>query len=48
MAKKNSSAYIEYQAQIDALYEFSPEIREILRENRARRQLSSIAKQLEK
>jgi len=46
MAKKNESAYIEDQAQIDALEEFAPRIREILRSYRDKRQLSSIAKQL--
>jgi len=46
MAKKDASAYIEDQTQIDALEEFSPKIREILRGYRAKRQLSSIAKQL--
>jgi DNA-binding Lrp family transcriptional regulator len=44
--KKDDSAYIEDQAQIDAIEEFAPKIREILREYRAKRQLSSIAKQL--
>ena len=46
MAKKNESAYIEDRTQIDALEEFAPRIREILRGYRAKRQLSSIAKQL--
>ena len=46
MAKKDESAYIEDQAHIDAIEEFAPKIREILREYRAKRQLSSIAKQL--
>ena len=46
MTKKNDSAYFEDQAQIDAMEEFAPKIREILREYRAKRQLSSIAKQL--
>ncbi len=46
MAKKDKSSYIEDQGQIDALEEFSPKIREILRGYRAKRQLSSIAKQL--
>jgi hypothetical protein len=40
------NVYIEDQRQIDALEEFAPKIREILREYRAKRQLSSIAKQL--
>ena len=46
MTKKDDSAYIEGQAQIDALEQFAPKIREILRGYRAKRQLSSIAKQL--
>ena len=46
MAKKNDSAYIEDQDQVDALEEFAPRIREILRGYRDRRQLSSIAKKL--
>ena len=46
MAKKDNSAYIEGQAQIDAIEEFAPKIREILREYRAKRQLFSIAKKL--
>ena len=46
MAKKDDSAYIEDQAQIDAIEEFAPKIREILRDYRAKRQLSSIAKKL--
>ena len=46
MAKKNDPAYIEDQAQIDALDEFAPKIREILRGYREKRQLSSIAKKL--
>jgi hypothetical protein len=46
MAKKDKSAYIEDQTQIDALEEFAPKIREILREYRDKRQLSSIAKKL--
>jgi len=36
----------EDQNQLDALEEFSPQIRKILREYRAKRQLSSIARQL--
>ena len=46
MVKKDDSAYIEDKTQIDALEEFSPKIREILREYSANRQLSSIAKKL--
>ena len=46
MAKKDDSVYIEDQTQIDALEEFAPKIREILRGYRAKRQLSSIAKKL--
>jgi hypothetical protein len=46
MAKKDESVYIEDQPQIDALEEFAPRIREILREYRAKRQLSKIAKEL--
>jgi len=46
MTKKNEPAYIEDHAQIDALEEFAPKIREILRGYRAKRQLSSIAKKL--
>lgn len=46
MAKNNESSYIEDQTQIDALEEFAPRIREILRGYRDKRQLSSIAKQL--
>ncbi len=46
MTKKDDSAYIEDQAQVNALKEFTPKIREILREYRAKRRLSSIAKRL--
>jgi len=46
MAKKDDSAFIEDKTQIDALEEFAPKIREILREYRTKRQLSSIAKKL--
>ncbi len=46
MAKKNDPAYIEDQTQVDALEEFGPKIREILRGYRETRQLSSIAKKL--
>ena len=48
MAKKDDSSHIEDHAQIDALEEFAPKIREILREYRVKRQLSSIAKHLKK
>jgi hypothetical protein len=44
MANRDESAYIEDQARINALEEFSPKIREILRGFRDKRQLSSIAK----
>jgi hypothetical protein len=37
MAKKDDSAYIEDQAQVDAIEEFAPKIRELLREYRAKR-----------
>ena len=47
MAKKDESAFIEDQAQIDALEEFAPRIREILRGYRNKRQLSSIARKLD-
>jgi hypothetical protein len=46
MSKKDKSAYIEDQDQINALEEFAPKIREILRDYRKKRQLSSIARQL--
>ena len=46
MAKKYNSAYIENQSQIEALEGFDPKIREMLREYRTKRQLSSIGKQL--
>jgi DNA-binding Lrp family transcriptional regulator len=46
MAKKDESAYIEDQDQIDALEEFAPKIREILRGFRDKRQLSAIAQKL--
>jgi hypothetical protein len=46
MAKKDDPTYIEDRSQIDALGEFAPRIREILREYRAKRQLSKIAKRL--
>ena len=46
MAKKDDPAYIEDQDQVDALEEFAPRIREILRDYRDKRQLSTIAKQL--
>ena len=44
--KKTESAYIEDQAQIDALEEFAPKIRDILRDYRDKRQLSSIDRKL--
>jgi len=46
MAQKDESAYIEDQDQVDALEEFAPKIREILRGYRDKRQLSSIARKL--
>ncbi len=46
MTKKDDPTYIEDRAQIDALEELAPKIREILRDYRDKRQLSSIAKQL--
>jgi hypothetical protein len=46
MFTKNEYGYIEDQAQIDALEEFAPKIREILRGYRDKRQLSSIARKL--
>jgi hypothetical protein len=46
MAPKKDPAYIEDRAQVDALEEFAPKVREILRDYRAKRQLSSIAKKL--
>ncbi len=46
MDHKNDSAFIEDQNQVDALEEFAPKIREILRSYRDKRQLSSIARQL--
>jgi hypothetical protein len=46
MLKSNNDSHAEDQTQIDALAEFTPRIREILRENRDNRQLSSIARQL--
>ena len=46
MGRKAVYGFIEDQEQIDALEEFAPRIREILREYRAKRQLSSIARQL--
>ena len=44
--KNNKVETIEDQAQVDALAEFAPRIREILREFRDERQLTTIAKQL--
>jgi hypothetical protein len=46
MVKKDSTTVAEDQVQIDALAEFAPRIREILRGYRAQRQLSAIAGQL--
>lgn len=46
MAKKDRSVCIEDQSQVDALEEFSPKIREILRDYRNKRQLSSTARKL--
>jgi hypothetical protein len=46
MAKNDDPTYIEDRDYIDALEEFAPKIREILRGYREKRQLSSIAKQL--
>ncbi len=46
MAKQDESTYIEDHAQIDALEEFAPRIREILRGFRDKRQLSAIAQKL--
>ena len=46
MLKKDEPTYIEDNVQIDALGEFAPRIREILRDYRAKRQLSSVAKKL--
>jgi DNA-binding Lrp family transcriptional regulator len=46
MANRDESAYIEDQARINALEEFSPKIREILRGFRDKRQLSAIAQKL--
>ena len=45
MPNKNSHS-IEDKAQIDALEEFAPRIREILRDFRDKRQLSAIAREL--
>ena len=44
--KNNKVETTEDQAQVDALAEFAPRIRAILRENRNERQLATIAKQL--
>ena len=46
MSNINAAATIEDDDPIDALEEFAPKIREILREYRAKRQLSAIARQL--
>ena len=44
--QSNEYNYIEDQEQIDALEEFAPKVREILREYRKKRQLSTIATRL--
>ena len=44
MASKRDPTYFEDQPQVDALEEFAPKIREILRYYRDKRQLSSIAR----
>ncbi len=46
MGKKSTTTYNEDQKQIDALEEFAPRIRQILREYRDKRKLSAIAKKL--
>ena len=46
MTRKDDFAYIDDETQIDALEEFAPRVREILRGYRDKRLLSSIAKQL--
>ena len=46
MGEKVQHGYIEDQGQVDALEEFAPQIREILRNFRAKRQLSAVARQL--
>jgi len=47
MKRKNkNSEVIEDQVQVDALAEFAPRVRKILREYRDKRQLATIAKQL--
>jgi plasmid maintenance system antidote protein VapI len=46
MLKSNNDSHAEDQTQIDALSEFTPRIREILRGYRDNRQLSAIARQL--
>jgi DNA-binding Lrp family transcriptional regulator len=46
MAKQDESPYIEDCVQVDALEEFAPRIREILRGFRDKRQLSAIAQKL--
>jgi hypothetical protein len=48
IGKKDNSSLIEDQAQIDAIEEFATNTRELLRQSRAKRQLSSIAKHLKK
>ena len=44
--KENHPETIEDQAQVDALAEFAPRVRKILREFRDKRQLATIAKKL--
>jgi len=46
MSTNNKSNYIEDQDQFDALEEFAPKIRELLRAYRDKRQLASIARKL--
>ena len=46
MSGRDHNEYIEDNAQIDALDEFAPRIRQILREYRKKRQLAAIAKKL--
>ena len=43
MKNHNNNKYVEDQHQIDALEEFAPRIREILRQYKKKRQLSTIA-----
>ena len=46
MTELNGNNYVEDQEQVDALEEFAPRVREILREYREKRQLTSIATRL--